>query len=275
MRAEQIWAVYFSPTGGTKRIVCEIAERLGVKTGAAVKEIDFTSKESRQKVFSFSENDLVVIGSPVYAGRVPNKIVDDYRTCFKGNGACAVPVVSFGNRSSGGALTELRLILQQNGFKIAGAAAAVSEHVFSPLVGAGRPDEQDEKEIADFADKIAGKLFEDENGSVPAFLNELPDDVYIEPYYTPLQEDGSPAKFLKAKPVTDPAKCTHCGQCVKMCPMGSIDVNVETPGVCIKCQACIKGCPEGARHIEDAQFNSHVRMLEKNYTGRTDNEFIV
>jgi ferredoxin len=83
----------------------------------------------------------------------------------------------------------------------------------------------------------------------------------------PKGTDGEPAKFLKAKPVTDQEKCTACGICAKACPMGSIDPEekFEATGICIKCQACIKKCPAGAKSFDDAAFLSHRQMLMENF----------
>ena len=90
-------------------------------------------------------------------------------------------------------------------------------------------------------------------------------------------EDGQPAKFLKAKPKTDLDKCTNCGICAKVCPMGSISKEncADIPGICIKCQACIVKCPEKAKYFDDEAFLSHVRMLEKNFTERREPEWFL
>ena len=89
-------------------------------------------------------------------------------------------------------------------------------------------------------------------------------DTPLAPYYTPLKEDGTGAHFLKAKPVTDASRCTRCGICASVCPMGSIaaDEPDSTAGICIKCHACIKTCPARARRFLDGDFLSHVKMLE-------------
>ena len=92
-----------------------------------------------------------------------------------------------------------------------------------------------------------------------------------------LQEDGTPAKFLKAKPLTDPELCDQCGDCVRLCPMGSIDAADVTsvPGICIKCQACIHGCHAHAKYFDDPQLISHVAALEKTEAAPKENAFFL
>ena len=152
----------------------------------------------------------------------------------------------------------------------AGAAALVCRHAFSQVVGAGRPDETDQAQIADFAARAAAKL---SGNALPPL--EL-DRSEIGPYYTPLKEDGTPAKFLKARPLTDWSKCSHCGVCARSCPMGSIDrETMEAIGLCVKCQACVRKCTRRAKFFEDADFLSHVAMLEQNYTRRAENTVLL
>ena len=121
-----------------------------------------------------------------------------------------------------------------------------------------------------FAGAVADKLA----GDVLPVL-EL-DRSEIGPYYTPLKEDGTPAKFLKAKPLTRWEKCNRCGACARACPLGSIDKEtMEAVGLCIKCQACVRRCTVHAKYFEDRDFLSHVAMLEQNYTQRAENLVLV
>ncbi len=271
MSVRRISAIYFSPTGGTRNAVRTLAKMLGAALAIPCQEVDFTLPAARQEEYRFDKHDLVILGSPVYAGRLPNKIMPDWKRCVLGEGAIAVPVVVYGNRSYGGALMEFRKILEENGFRVAGAAAVVSRHAFTDALAAGRPDEADRAEIQAFADGLAEKLRDPANFSPMT----LPPDAEIPPYYTPLKEDGTPAKFLKAVPETDPNQCDLCGTCREVCPMGSIDGNAQTTGTCIKCQACVRRCPNGAKTFTDADFRSHVAMLEKNYTKRAANAFFL
>jgi uncharacterized Fe-S center protein len=62
------------------------------------------------------------------------------------------------------------------------------------------------------------------------------------------------------RPVVDPAKCTACGTCIKMCPVGptALDwMQYEARKVpkhqyskCIRCYCCQETCPEGAISIK-------------------------
>ena len=225
--------------------------------------------------FSFCERDLVVFGTPVYAGRVPNVLLPYLREKVRGGGALAVPVVLFGNRNYDDALIELRDLLQADGFGCIAAGAFVGEHSFSRTLGAGRPDDRDMAGHPAFAREICGKLAGQagtENTPV-AVRGETP----IRPYYTPRDRHGNPISLLKVKPKTDMAKCGGCGLCAELCPMGSIDpADVSrVNGICIKCCACVKKCPAGAKYFDDPGYLFHQHELEDVYTRRAENEWFV
>lgn len=266
MEIKRLSVLYFSPTGGTEKIARAVAGELAGRLGLEPEFLDFTRPGSRQDEYRFGPQDLLVMASPVYAGRLPNKLAPEYKARIFGENTPALPICVFGNRNFDEAPRELALLLEGNGFRLVGAAAFAGRHAFSDRVGSGRPDGDDLAEISAFAAGAADKLAGEDLPPLELDRGE------IGPYYTPLKLDGSPAKFLKARPLTDPGKCCRCGACARACPMGSIDgETMEAVGLCIKCQACVRKCTRHAKYFEDPDFLSHVSMLEHNYTARAQN----
>lgn len=265
MNISKVTAVYFSATGNTKKIATAVAAKMAEALGAELAEISIADPAVREGKLTFGEGEVAVIGVPTYAGKTPNKLLPYLQEGFDGNGAVAVPVVTFGNRSFDNSLAELVSVMAANGFGIAGAGAFACRHAFTDVLANGRPNDADLAEAADLGAKAAAKV---QAAGAAADLAAIEVDGDADaPYYIPKGVDGQPAKFLKAKPLTDSEKCSQCGVCASKCPMGSINPeNVsEVTGVCIKCQACIRGCANGAKYFEDEAFLSHVKMLEQNF----------
>lgn len=274
MNISCIKAVYYSAAGSTEKVVTGIAKIIAEALGVPMETYDFSLPENRIEPKTFAADQLVVFGTPVYAGRVPNKMLPIVQSNFKGEGALAVPVVTFGNRNFDNGLIELRNELENHGFHTIAGAGVACEHVFSNKLATGRPDAKDWEKITAFAKAVAEKV--KTMTEIPAPITVRGDDP-VGPYYTPLGTDGKPAVFLKAKPKTKEELCDKCGICAKTCPVGSISLEnpSEVNGICIKCQACIKKCPKGAKYFDDAAFLSHVAMLEQNYTRRAEMETFV
>ena len=252
-------------------MVRTVAEALAERLNLPLEERSFTRPGERAEVLRFSKEDLVVVGSPTYAGRLPNKILPDFQEKLRGNGALAVPVVLFGNRSYDNSLAELRAVLESGGFRPVAAGAFVGRHAFTDELAFGRPGWSDLEEIKAFAGKIAEKVSAGEIAPV-----RVPGDPAA-PYYVPKGLDGEPVKFLKAKPRTNLSKCSNCGACVRACPMGAIDPKnvAEVPGTCIKCQSCVRKCTRGAKFFDDPAFLSHVAMLERNFQVPQENQMFL
>lgn len=71
----KVWSMYFSGTGTTEKVVKKLADLIGDKLGVERGNIDFTPKISREKEYSFTSEDIVIFGTPVVAGRVPNVLL--------------------------------------------------------------------------------------------------------------------------------------------------------------------------------------------------------
>ncbi|SHI93115.1 4Fe-4S dicluster domain-containing protein [Dethiosulfatibacter aminovorans DSM 17477] len=269
----RINAVWFSPTGTTQVVAEVLAQSICRNLGsdAVFKSRSFTLPGEREKPLEFGKDDIVVLGVPVYAGRVPN-ILLKYLDTMNGGGALGVPVVLYGNRDYDDALIELKDIMEGKNFNVIGAGAFIGEHSFSRILAEGRPDGKDIESVEGFGAKISEKLkVGNINGAV-----EVKGNKPYRPYYRPRDIEGNFYDFRKIKPKTND-NCTDCKICVDVCPMGSIDSDdvSKFTGICIKCGACVKKCPVEAKYYDDVNYLKHQHELEDENKDRKEPELFI
>ena len=270
---KKINTMYFSATDTTKKVVCGIAKKISdnIDRKIIINNIDFTLPEVRKETVSFTEEDVVVIGVPVYAGRVPNVLLK-YLNFIRGNGALAIPVVVYGNRNYDDALIELKDILELNGFKIIAGGAFIGEHAFSKTLAKNRPDEEDMDIARDFANQIYTKITTQNNIQTVVINGNKP----YRKHYVPKNKEGIAVDIRKVTPKTN-NNCNDCKLCVNICPMGSIDFEdvSKLNGICIKCGACIKKCPTNAKYYDDEGYLRHKHELEVDFSYRREPELFI
>ncbi len=266
-------SMYFSPTGTTKKIVSGIIKKFSenIDKDITINNIDFTLPAVRKETISFTEEDIVIIGVPVYAGRVPNVLLK-YLNSIAGNGAIAIAVVVYGNRNYDDALIELKDILELNGFKVIAGCAFIGEHSFSKTLAKNRPDEKDMAIVSDFANRIYNKITQEDNVQTVFVKGNKP----YRKYYMPINKDGIPVDIRKVTPKTN-SNCIDCKLCADVCPMGSIDYEdvSKLNGICIKCGACIKKCPTQAKYFDDEDYLRHKHELEVDFANRREPELFL
>jgi len=262
MEVKKVKLVYFSPTGTTQRVLEGIAKGIAVEN---VEQINLTLPEGMQQAIPSFSDELVIIGAPVYGGRLPVDAIKRLKN-LKANNTLAVLVVLYGNREFEDALLELKNLSIELGFHPVAGAAFIGEHSFATAdvpIANGRPDSQDVQRAMDFGAGIKDKI---------AALKSIDGQTELEiPGSYPYEAGG--ARPMAVAPVTLEDTCTVCGTCASVCPTAAISINGSVATeieLCIRCCACIKNCPEGARVMEDSKWKNIAAWLNENCSTRKE-----
>ncbi len=244
--------IYFSPGGTTKRIVSLISEGLPMEK----QTWDLLENKELPRV-EVDKEDVVLVGMPVYAGRLPAVCLPMLRQ-FSGVAPVILAVV-YGNRDYEDALAEVQDIMCGQGFFPVAAGAFIARHSIFPTVAASRPDEKDEEIFYGFSRKVQ-EILENVEAVRDKELNVAGNRPYREPSGIPLRPCGDKS-------------CIKCGQCVKLCPTGAIPADAPQKTkkeLCISCGACIYRCPVRARAFRGPIYQVAKAAFQKTCAQRKE-----
>ena len=196
-----------------------------------------------------------MVAVPSYGGRIPSVVTDMFRK-VKVDGTKAILVAVFGNRMIDDTLLELQDVLEASGFVCIAGMEAVAEHSLMHQFGTGRPDQQDEKELLEFAAKIMQRSTKDTCISGKQTISRI----WWCSAQTCCNANG---------------KCTSCGLCAKECPAGAIPLDnpkMTDKDKCISCMHCVAVCPKKARNYSKlVSFIAGLKM-KKVCSSRKENK---
>lgn len=244
--------IFFSPSETTKKVVGLIADNF--KEESEICDLLYFDGEKE-----FADDDIVIVGMPVFAGRIPKRAAMRLSK-IKGENTKAIAVVNYGNAHVSDALLELVDLLKENGFDVIAAASTISHHSIFDGVAQGRPDDADIEKINGFAQKCIGRI--ENGGSLEA---DIPGN---KPYL-----DYKQLPFIVG---CDESKCVFCLECVSVCPEKAIpddnpaDVDLD---LCSRCTSCINICQENARGFTGEAFETKKPVFESANSDRKEPEF--
>ncbi|MDA8403449.1 MAG: 4Fe-4S binding protein [Desulfobacteraceae bacterium] len=265
MKVKQVKLIYFSPTGTTQKVLESIAKGIASEN---VEHNNLTLPEGVQQTIPPFSDELVIIGAPVYGGRLPIDAINRFKQ-LKASKTLAILVVVYGNREFEDALLELKNLAIELGFNPIAGGAFIGEHSFATKdlpIANGRPDSLDVQKAMDFGAKLKDKV---------TALQSPDAQVHLEiPGRFPYESVG--ARSMAVSPVTGEDTCTICGTCASVCPTAAISINGSVATKierCIRCCACIKNCPTGARVMEDSMWKNIANWLNENCSTRKEPQF--
>ena len=266
MEFKNVKMVYFSPTKTTQKVLESIANGIGIEK---VKHFDLTCPQNIEQTIAPFSDEIVIIGAPVHAGRLPEAAVQRFKQ-LRANNTLAIIVVVYGNRDFDDALLELKNLVIESGFTPIAGGAFVGEHSFSTEetpIAKGRPDSLDIQNTMEFALKIKDKIKSLSTSQVQIDL-EIPGKF---PY-----KDKMPPN--KVAPIVDKTLCNLCGICIDVCPTGAILLEesiITKTELCIRCCACVKSCPNEARVVEDSAWKAIGAKLNANCSTRKEPQIFI
>lgn len=230
--------VFFSPTGGTERVVRYAAKEFpgeGIDLSREISQVFMTGE------------DFAIVAVPSFGGRVP-QIAAKGLESLRGQKTPALLLVTYGARAYEDTLRELKDILNRQGFVCVGAAALITPHSIVPAIGADRPNAEDWEKLDAFLLTVKNQLEgEGEEIQVPG---------------------NFPYKEYRVLPmeIQTGADCVSCGLCAEKCPVHAIPR--ENPGgtdleKCISCMRCVHICPQKARGVNPERLTMLRDKLEK------------
>ena len=74
MEIKTVYAVYFSATGRTRKVVTTLANAIAQTLELPLETVDFTLPAAREETYAFTDKDLVIFGTPTYAGDLASAI---------------------------------------------------------------------------------------------------------------------------------------------------------------------------------------------------------
>jgi ferredoxin len=261
MEVKQVKLIYFSPTGTTQKVLESIAKGITVED---VEHINLTLPEGTQQTIPPFSDEFVIIGAPVYGGRLPVDAINRFKQ-LKASKTLAILIVVYGNREFEDALLELKNLAIELGFNPVAGGAFIGEHSFATMdvpIANGRPDGLDVQKAMDFGAKVKDKVT-----ALPSPDDRIDLDI---PGRFPY-EGG--ARSMAVSPVTKENTCTVCGTCASVCPKAAISINGSVTTkieLCIRCCACIKNCPTDARVWEDSMMKDIANWLNENCSTRKE-----
>lgn len=244
--------IVFSPHGNTLKVAGAMKEGL-FSQGIEPTLIDLTGAPWHEiRGFTYSmlnDYDLLVLGSPVYAGRVIEPIEIFLSGLPDTEVKLAAVFVTYG-LISGNALSHAAKQLSKKGYAILGAAKIVASHsmVFEDEKDQFilRPSQEDLELATTFGRVLVDKTNHSGLKRMPMDLLKPKKSLAVRIFDKFMATRFGMAILPHVRFTRE--TCIQCGRCAESCPVKilTLDPYPRQVGDCIRCYNCVRMCPTGA-----------------------------
>lgn len=248
-----IYAMYFSPTGSSKKNAIEVAK---------IFDNEFISLDltvlNAIKLPTFTKDDLVIFSCPVYMGRIYTGVFKALEK-IQGHGASCMGLATYGNRHYDEALNELCTFAKSKDFRPISAAALIGQHTYG-TIATGRPNEEDLNQTRNFFTKVKRDFLKGDMKELSSLTTFQSTEACWGGRFRPLTSD----------------QCTACGLCSRECPTQAIsydnykDIDDEK---CIACFRCIKVCPVHAKNMNTSKYEEFAEAFTLKLAKERENQY--
>lgn len=244
--------LYFSPAGTTAQIATWIDQCLREHAQESVL-IDLAAvvkhEDTSLQALDWSEPCCLWLGSPVYCDHAVPLVEQVLAQLPESVSGFSVPFVTWGGVTSGLALPELAVGLEDKGLKTLAAGKFLAQHsstwkVDEPFYH-GYPGKGELSLVQQLVNLVCVRLATGSGETLnPERLNYLPEAMKADSELKSLALVKAALPPLEA----DKTLCTGCGICVQQCPLQCINLDPYPVlgSECIRCMQCVRHCPEEA-----------------------------
>lgn len=245
--------VYFSGTGNTKAIARGY-EKAITKAGHSV------ILSSIENLNEIPEHDFLIVGGPIYAGNMPDKLINWIRKALPANVSNKKAIVY--STSAG--------LLNANGVKSIGKKLIKKGYALVDAPTFEMPRNFYIDKYDPTPEAIQKQQFENAASTILKSVSKMDDNTVSNLSESVMMIDlladvfRMMAKSLgKSYQITD--QCIGCGKCEKDCPQQNIDYkNKLYFNKCIMCTRCIHNCPMNAIVYKGKQIEQYKVHFEIN-----------
>lgn len=245
--------VYFSGTGNTKAV----AEAYKVLLENSKHEVNICSIEKNE---SISKHDLLIIGGPIYAGNMPDELINWVRKNVENvSGKKAIVFSTSAGLINANGVRSIAKKLSNKGYDIVDTSAYEMPRNFYIDKYDPTPEHIQKQQFETVAQKILVSLNCLDNQIELAF----DESVVMLDFYADLFRVM--AKFM-GKSFSIDETCIGCGLCEANCPKKNIRyIEKEYFNKCMMCTRCIHNCPVNAISYKGKKIKPYRVHYEINF----------